>query len=112
MPITWKGASTNGKGRWPNRGPFHSPWEPFPLIAPNFAMSFFYNILYYFQKRGFEVCRRIAERLGIRTRVVRTSFIYLTFVTLGFGFALYLFIAFWLRIKDLVYTKRTSVFDL
>ncbi|MEC7262846.1 MAG: PspC domain-containing protein, partial [Bacteroidota bacterium] len=27
-------------------------------------------------------------------------------------FALYLFMAFWLRIKDLVYTKRTSVFDL
>lgn len=76
------------------------------------GMSLFYNTLYYFQKRGFEVCRRIAERLGIRARVVRTSFIYLTFVTLGFGFALYLFIAFWLKIKDLVYTKRTSVFDL
>lgn len=75
-------------------------------------MNIFYSILYYFQKRGFEVCRRIAERLGIRARVVRTSFIYLAFVTLGFGFALYLFLAFWLKIKDLVYTKRTSVFDL
>ncbi|WP_445382729.1 PspC domain-containing protein [Robiginitalea sp. IMCC43444] len=75
-------------------------------------MNIFYRILYYFQKRGFEVSRRIAERLGIRTRVVRTTFIYLTFVTLGFGFALYLFLAFWLKIKDLIYTKRTSVFDL
>jgi len=79
----------------------------------NFTLvNLFYTLLYYFQKRGFEVCRRIAERLGIRARVVRTSFIYLTFVTLGFGFALYLFVAFWLRIKDLIYTKRTSVFDL
>ncbi len=75
-------------------------------------MNIFYRILYYFQKRGFEVCRRIAERLGIRARVVRTSFIYLTFVTLGFGFALYLFLTFLLKIKDLIYTKRTSVFDL
>ncbi|NNJ89380.1 MAG: PspC domain-containing protein [Eudoraea sp.] len=75
-------------------------------------MNVFYQLLYFFQKRGFEVSRRIAERLGIRARVVRTTFIYLTFVTLGFGFALYLFLAFWLRIKDLVYTKRTSVFDL
>lgn len=75
-------------------------------------MNLFYRILYYFQKRGFEVCRRIADRLGIRARVVRTSFIYLAFVTLGFGFALYLFLAFWLKIKDLLYTKRTSVFDL
>lgn len=86
-----------------------------PIIEQKYiilTMTLFYDILYYFQKRGFEVCRRIAERLGIRARVVRTSFIYLTFVTLGFGFALYLFIAFWLRIKDLIYTKRTSVFDL
>lgn len=78
----------------------------------NENVSWFYRLLYYLQKRGFEVSRRIAERLGIRTRVVRTTFIYLTFVTLGFGFALYLFLAFWLKIKDLVYTKRTSVFDL
>jgi len=75
-------------------------------------MSFFYNLFYYFQKRGFEVCGRIAERMGIRARVVRITFIYLTFATLGFGFALYLFMAFWLKIKDLIYTKRTSVFDL
>ncbi|MDC6351844.1 PspC domain-containing protein [Zeaxanthinibacter sp. PT1] len=75
-------------------------------------MNVFYQLLYFFQKRGYAVCGRIAERLGIRARVVRTSFIYLTFVTLGFGFALYLFLAFWLRIKDLLYTKRTSVFDL
>ena len=51
-------------------------------------MRWFYGLLYYFQKRGFQVCERIAERLGIRARVVRTTFIYLTFVTLGFGFAL------------------------
>jgi hypothetical protein len=75
-------------------------------------MDVFYQLLYFLQKRGFEVSRRIAERLGIRARVVRTTFIYLTFVTLGFGFALYLFLAFWLKIKDLLYTKRTSVFDL
>lgn len=72
----------------------------------------FYNIVYYFQKHGFHVSRRIADRLGIRARTVRTSFIYLTFVTLGFGFALYLFLGFVLKLKDLVYTKRSSVFDL
>jgi phage shock protein PspC (stress-responsive transcriptional regulator) len=81
-------------------------------LAVKARMKIQHQLLYSLQKRGFEVCRRIAERLGIRTKIVRTSFIYLTFVTLGFGFALYLFLAFWLKIKDLVYTKRTSVFDL
>lgn len=75
-------------------------------------MGFFYKLLLYFQKHGYYVCQRIADKLGMRARVVRTSFIYLTFVTLGFGFALYLFLAFWMSIKDLVYTKRSSVFDL
>jgi phage shock protein PspC (stress-responsive transcriptional regulator) len=75
-------------------------------------MNVFYKLLLYLQKHGYYVCQRIADRLGMRAKVVRTSFIYLTFVTLGFGFALYLFIAFWMRVKDVVYTKRTSVFDL
>lgn len=75
-------------------------------------MKFFYKILHFFQRHGYYVCQRIADRIGIRAKVVRISFMYLTFVTVGFGFALYLFLAFWIRIKDLVYTKRTSVFDL
>lgn len=75
-------------------------------------MNIMYRTLVYFQKRGYYVCQRIADRLGIRAKVVRISFMYLAFVTLGFGFALYLFIAFWMRIKDLIYTKRSSVFDL
>ena len=75
-------------------------------------MNNIYKLLLFFQKHWYYVCQRIADRFGIRTKVVRTSFMYLTFVTVGFGFALYLFLAFWIRIKDLVYTKRSSVFDL
>ena len=75
-------------------------------------MNIFYRLLLYFQKHGYYVCRRIADRMGIRAKVVRTSFMYLTFVTVGFGFAVYLFLAFWIRIKDIIYTKRSSVFDL
>ena len=61
-------------------------------------MNIFYTLLHYFQKRGYYVCQRIADRLGIRAKIVRTSFMYLTFVTVGFGFALYLFLAFLLQI--------------
>lgn len=75
-------------------------------------MNFFYKLLLFFQKHGYYVCQRIADRIGIRAKVVRTTFMYLTFVTVGFGFTLYLFLAFWIRIKDLLYTKRSSVFDL
>lgn len=70
------------------------------------------SLRHYLEKRGFYVSSRLADRMGMRARTVRFYFIYLTFATFGAGFALYLFLAFWLRVKDLIYTKRTSVFDL
>ena len=70
------------------------------------------NIRHYFEKNGFYVSSRLADRMGIRTRNVRLFFVYLSFATLGAGFAVYLILAFWLKLKDFVYTKRSSVFDL
>lgn len=75
-------------------------------------MSFINKIKYFFEKHGFEVSSRFAEKLGMRAKNVRLFFIYISFATLGISFALYLTLAFLLKLKDLVYTKRTSVFDL
>ncbi|HZW77945.1 MAG TPA: PspC domain-containing protein [Flavobacteriaceae bacterium] len=71
-----------------------------------------YSIRYFFEKRGFYVSSRLADRLGMRAKNVRLFFIYLSFATLGVGFAIYLTLAFLLRLKDLINSKRTSVFDL
>lgn len=71
-----------------------------------------YSIRYFFERHGFYVSSRLGDKLGIRARSIRLFFIYLSFATMGMGFAVYLTLAFWLKIKDLVYTKRTSVFDL
>ena len=64
------------------------------------------------EKYGFYVSTRVGEKLGIKARNVRLTFIYFTFATLGAGFAVYLIMAFWIKIKDLIYRKRSSVFDL
>ena len=71
-----------------------------------------YDIRHYFEKHGFYVSSRFADRLGIRAKNVRVFFIYLSFATLGLGFAVYITMAFLLHLKDLFYTKRSSVFDL
>ena len=49
-----------------------------------------YELRYFLEKRGFEVCSRLAERLGMKAKHVRIFFIYLSFFSLGAGFALYL----------------------
>ncbi|WP_124981851.1 PspC domain-containing protein [Nonlabens xiamenensis] len=70
------------------------------------------NLRHYMERYGFYVSTRVADRLGMRARNVRITFIYFTFATLGAGFAVYLIMAFWLKLKDLIYVKRSSVFDL
>lgn len=75
-------------------------------------LKFIYKIKYFFERHGFYVSSRLADRLGIRVRNIRLFFIYLSFATLGAGFGIYVTLAFLLRLKDLVYTKRSSVFDL
>ncbi|RAV29950.1 PspC domain-containing protein [Sinomicrobium soli] len=70
------------------------------------------NIRYFFEKHGFAVSSRLADRLGMKAKNVRLFFIYVSFATLGIWFAVYLTLAFVLKLKDMMYTKRTSVFDL
>lgn len=75
-------------------------------------MSPVIKLKYFFEKHGFQVSSRLADKLGMRTSNVRLFFIYITFVTAGLWFGVYLTLAFWIRLKDLIRGKRTSVFDL
>ncbi|WP_084157740.1 PspC family transcriptional regulator [Flavobacterium frigidarium] len=70
------------------------------------------KIKYFFEKYGFHVSSRLADKLGMRVTSVRLFFIYISFVTAGLWFGVYLTIAFWLKLKDLIRAKRSSVFDL
>ncbi len=70
------------------------------------------SIRYFFERHGFGVFTRLADRLGMRVKNVRIYFIYVTFFTVGLSFGFYLTFAFLIKLKDLIYTKRSSVFDL
>lgn len=73
---------------------------------------FVIRLKYFAEKHGFHVSQRLADTLGMRANSVRIFFIYISFVTAGLGFGVYLTLAFWMRLKDLIRAKRTSVFDL
>ncbi|MDX1829853.1 MAG: PspC domain-containing protein [Lutibacter sp.] len=75
-------------------------------------MKYIESLRHFFEKHGFAVSSRLADRLGMNVSNVRLFFIYISFVTLGFSFGIYLTLAFLLRLKDMIYTKRSSVFDL
>ena len=75
-------------------------------------MSQMSSLLHFFEKHGFTVSTRLADSLGMTVKSVRLFFIYASFTTIVGGFIIYLTLAFWLKLKDMVYTNRTSVFDL
>lgn len=75
-------------------------------------MSLVLQLKYFFEKHGFNASSRLADKLGMRASSVRLFFIYISFVTAGLWFGVYLTLAFWIKLKDLVRAKRTSVFDL
>lgn len=75
-------------------------------------MSAIIKLKYFLEKHGFHVSSRLADKLGMRANSVRLFFIYISFVTAGLGFGFYLVLAFLVRIKDLIRSKRSSVFDL
>ena len=70
------------------------------------------KIRLFFERNGFAVSTRLAEVLGMKVKSVRLFFIYASFTTLIGGFLMYLTLAFWLKLKDMIYTKRSSFFDL
>lgn len=75
-------------------------------------MGFVNSVRHFFERHGYHVSSRLADRLGMRATNVRLFFIYISFVTAGLSFGFYLTLAFLLKLKDMIYTKRSSVFDL
>ncbi|MEN8702767.1 MAG: PspC domain-containing protein [Polaribacter sp.] len=73
---------------------------------------FIHTIRHFFERHGFGFFQRLADRLGMRAKNVRIYFIYVTFFTVGLSFGFYLTFVFAMKLKDLIYTKRSSVFDL
>ncbi len=70
------------------------------------------RIRLFFERNGFAVSTRLAEVLGMKVKNVRLFFIYASFTTLIGGFLIYLILGFWIKLKDMIYTERSSVFDL
>ncbi|MBN9352065.1 MAG: PspC domain-containing protein [Chitinophagaceae bacterium] len=56
----------------------------------------------------FGVCTAIGERMGVATSVIRRYFIYISFLTLGSPVIFYLFLAFWLNIKNYIRFSRRN----
>jgi phage shock protein C len=75
-------------------------------------MNFIGTLKDYFERQAFGVCTFLGERLQMRSSVIRLFFIYSSFLTIGSPLIIYMILAFWIKMKEYIGSKRTSVWDL
>jgi len=75
-------------------------------------MNLIQTIKDYFERQAFGVCTWLGARLKMRSSNIRLFFIYTSFITAGSPLIIYMILAFWLKMKNYVFSKRTSVWDL
>jgi len=57
------------------------------------------------EPRIFGVCTYIGKKIGLPSSVVRLYFIYITFIAFWSPVIVYMFLAFWINIKDYLKAK-------
>lgn len=63
------------------------------------------------ERSAFGVCAYLGQKMGLASSRVRMYFIYVSFVTLGSPLLIYLFMAFWLNLRDYLRNKRNMIWE-
>lgn len=79
-----------------------------PSGQNDMAMNHFKNLL---ERSAFGVCSYLGEKIGVASARVRMYFIYLSFATLGSPVIFYLFVAFWLNVRNYIKQKRSPMWN-
>ncbi len=57
------------------------------------------------------VCERIGEKLQMPAKDIRLFFIYASCLTIDSPLIIYMILAFWIKMKDSVKSKRIAIWD-
>ncbi|MBX3255840.1 MAG: PspC family transcriptional regulator [Chitinophagaceae bacterium] len=56
----------------------------------------------------FGVCSYIGEKIGIANTVIRKHFIYISLITMGSPIIIYMFLAFWVNIRNYIWSRKRN----
>jgi phage shock protein PspC (stress-responsive transcriptional regulator) len=68
------------------------------------------RIKHFIELNAFGVCSKLGEKMGVASSTIRLYFIYISFLTMGSPVIIYLFMAFWLNIKNYILSARRNPF--
>jgi phage shock protein PspC (stress-responsive transcriptional regulator) len=61
------------------------------------------------EKSAFGVCNYLGNKMGVASSRVRVYFIYLSFAAMGSPIIFYLFIAFWINVRNYIKQNKRIV---
>ncbi len=66
------------------------------------------KLKYFIEWHVFGVCTALGEKMGIATSTIRKYFIYISFITMGSPLIIYLFVAFWMNVKNYILNSKRN----
>lgn len=63
---------------------------------------------HYIEWQVFGVCSYIGDRIGIASTTIRKHFIYASLLTMGSPIIVYMFLAFWVNIRNYIWSRRRN----
>jgi phage shock protein PspC (stress-responsive transcriptional regulator) len=63
------------------------------------------------ERSAFGVCNYLGKKMGIASARVRLYFIYISFATLGSPVIVYLFVAFWLNVRNYIRRSKSVIWQ-
>jgi len=79
------------------------------LLCPiYFILAFMKRFKQFVEWQVFGVCSYIGDKVGIASATIRKYFIYISFLTMGSPIIIYLFVAFWMNIKNYILSARRN----
>lgn len=62
----------------------------------------------FIELHAFGVCAAVGEKMGIASSRIRMWFIYLSFLTFGSPFIIYMILAFWINMRNYIYSAKRN----
>ena len=70
-----------------------------------------YRIKDLLERSAFGVCSYLGHKMGVASSRVRIYFIYLSFAAMGSPIILFLFIAFWLNVREYIRKQKNAIWE-
>ncbi len=76
------------------------------------SSDFILQLKFIVEQNAYGVCERLGEKLQIPAKDIHLFFVYTSCLTIGSPVVIYMILAFWMKMRHIIRTQRTAVWDL